>query len=267
MENKPMPIRRYDYTSRIIQAHEAGRKDWLEVIMKSIMYDLRFHAQEYSDFCFLAIQLKMAQALLFDVILTKEAVIIDIDDDMYERYQFIINIINKHAMTPEQQAALLNALLKGANIEQNNIILGQGATVTNHYHGTQEPAKTQEPSFTVIQAEESEASQEVSDDQRMKFALKEVQREKNFRRYDWTWVREVMADELNMPFGKTPSFIRFIAEHGVTVLPKAQAINDHMGVTKKGNDGYVFSDTKDTGETIRRNNIMRRFLSAYRKLS
>lgn len=265
MENNPMPIRRYDYTSRILQAHEAGRKDWLEVIMKSIMYDQRFHAREYSDFCFLGIQLKMAQELLYDTILTEEAVVLDIEDDMYERYQFVINVIDKYNMTPEQKAIIMTNMIQQVNYGQNYNIGSIG--VVNKYYKYDEPANNESRSKASTDAKTQEGETYVSDKEvRIQHAITEIEHCPFFNgKGDWAWVRvAMMIESIDITFKADEGFLIYMKNQGAKDLPDRTRLCRLFNTVRKNGNEYSFSDEKDRNEVIRRNNIIRKFVASYK---
>lgn len=102
---------------------------------------------------------------------------------------------------------------------------------------------------------------------RMKAALRAVSHDDCFRHlYDWSWVRLAMAEApLRMRFSTTGSFLNTLRSMGIDNLPDSSVVNRYTSKVCRTADGYTFSDTTDPTETIRRNNIIRRFIAAYVK--
>lgn len=149
----------------------------------------------------------------------------------------------------------------------------------NNYYGAapanQAPASdaaaSQAPASdaTASQAHDSEAAEKEATDseQRVKKAILAVSHDSNFLHlYDWSWVRIAMADNrVGIRFSTNDTFLSFLHGHGINQLPNRSVLSRYMSKAVRTNDGYTFTDTIDRTETIRRNNIIRRFISAYIK--
>lgn len=112
-----------------------------------------------------------------------------------------------------------------------------------------------------------ESGVEMSCEMRMRKALDAVMKDMNFRHlYDWSWVRVAMADErIGVRFSTTESFLTYLRSKGVARVPDASAVNRYVNKARRRDDGYTFTDTSDKNETIRRNNVIRRFIAEYIK--
>lgn len=104
-------------------------------------------------------------------------------------------------------------------------------------------------------------------DERVRKALEAVEEDNNFRHlYDWAWVRVAMMDErVDINFDSSDDFIDYLRRMGVTNLPCRSALNKKIKLVRVKGDSYNYTDTNDHVETTRRNNIARRFISAYLK--
>lgn len=173
-------------------------------------------------------------------------------------------MINQNEMTEEEKAAFLNALMKGVHIEQNNVILSQGNNV--YYNQGDKEGSQPRQVYTVVE-ETAPSPRQADKDERMSRALNAVFRDRCFEHlYDWTWVKIAMEDErIGISFDKTPSYLSYLQTHIDTHLPDVSMLNKYLSKVTRDGETYRFLDTKDPKETIRRNNVIRRFISAFLK--
>lgn len=104
---------------------------------------------------------------------------------------------------------------------------------------------------------------------RMRQAVETLQKERVFKRpFDHTWILVVVqqgfADGLK-PFVSPQSYRDYLREIGVKSVPCRSTLSSAYKKVSGKWPNLAFSDTDDPKETLRRNNVGRRFLSAFKK--
>ncbi len=84
------------------------------------------------------------------------------------------------------------------------------------------------------------------------------------RMYDYTWVMIIMNENEELPTFDTPtSFVEYLSKYkGKIRVPARSTISRYYSTTKGHNPNWTFDDADDQ-ETIRRNNIGKRFLKLF----
>lgn len=104
-------------------------------------------------------------------------------------------------------------------------------------------------------------------DEKIRNAIGTMQEEGIFKyAYDYVWVMLVMNQTHELPhFDSTPSFHCFLFRIGVKDLPTLASLKKKTATACRQHPSWTFTDTADTNETRRRNNVASRFLSLIRK--
>ena len=114
---------------------------------------------------------------------------------------------------------------------------------------------------------ENELQEPAADvDNRVRRAVEILQTEHLLKhRYDYTWVMEVMNNTDGLPdFDSAQSFLTYLAGLGFEGLPGESSIKKELSRMWGVFPNWTFPD-KDTTESMRRINVAKRFLSAFRK--
>ena len=104
-------------------------------------------------------------------------------------------------------------------------------------------------------------------DERVKFAIQSVINENLIKhKYDYTWLMQVMIETDELPnFDSPQSFLTYLSRLELDQnLPEQSSIKKEYSKLSGKFPNWVFSN-KDTTESIRRINVAKRFLSAFRK--
>lgn len=116
-------------------------------------------------------------------------------------------------------------------------------------------------------AEKREAEREemFSDDERIIKAVNILKVEGVLKHmYDYTFVMQLMNETEGMPHYDTPqSFLKHFAQLGIAPLPDVSSINRIFSKMVGKFPNWTFVN-KDKTETVRRNNVGRRYLNAYK---
>ena len=104
---------------------------------------------------------------------------------------------------------------------------------------------------------------------RMRHAVEQLQEDGVFKRpFDHTWIMVVVQQgfaEGLKPFGSPQSYRDYLREIGVKDVPCRSTLSSAYKKYSGRWPNLTFSDTDDPKETLRRNNVGRRFLSAFNK--
>ena len=113
--------------------------------------------------------------------------------------------------------------------------------------------------------EKCEAEEMFSDDERIIKAVNILKVEGVLKHmYDYTFVMQMMNETEGMPHYDTPqSFLKHFAQLGIAPLPDVSSINRIFSKMVGKFPNWTFVN-KDKTETVRRNNVGRRFLNAYK---
>ena len=114
-------------------------------------------------------------------------------------------------------------------------------------------------------AEKREAEEMFSDDERIIKAVNILKVEGVLKHmYDYTFVMQLMNETEGMPHYDTPqSFLKHFAQLGIAPLPDVSSINRIFSKMVGKFPNWTFVN-KDKTETVRRNNVGRRYLNAYK---
>lgn len=114
-------------------------------------------------------------------------------------------------------------------------------------------------------AEKREAEEMFSDDERIIKAVNILKVEGVLKHmYDYTFVMQLMNETEGMPHYDTPqSFLKHFAQLGIAPLPDVSSINRIFSKMVGKFPNWTFVG-KDKTETVRRNNVGRRYLNAYK---
>jgi hypothetical protein len=114
-------------------------------------------------------------------------------------------------------------------------------------------------------AEKHEAEEMFSDDERIIKAVNILKVEGVLKHmYDYTFVMQLMNETEGMPHYDTPqSFLKHFAQLGIAPLPDVSSINRIFSKMVGKFPNWTFVN-KDKTETVRRNNVGRRYLNAYK---
>lgn len=106
-------------------------------------------------------------------------------------------------------------------------------------------------------------------DKKICTAIMTMQAEKQFRHaYDYAWIMLVMNQTRELPhFDSVSSYHSFLVRIGVANLPSLSSVEKKTAMACRQHPAWTFTDTADTNETRRRNNVASRFLSLVRKLN
>lgn len=112
---------------------------------------------------------------------------------------------------------------------------------------------------------EPESEEMFSDDERIIKAVNILKVEGALKNlYDYTFVMQLMNETEGMPHYDTPqSFLKHFAQLGIAPLPDVSSINRIFSKMVGKFPNWTFVN-KDKTETVRRNNVGRRFLNAYK---
>ena len=101
---------------------------------------------------------------------------------------------------------------------------------------------------------------------RVRRAIDTLQQEKVLKNlYDYTWVMEAMNQTKGMPSFSTPqSFIDYLEAIGIERRPSTDTISTKLNKMTGKFPNWQFADC-DSTEALRRINVGKRFVSAYRK--
>ena len=104
-------------------------------------------------------------------------------------------------------------------------------------------------------------------DEKIRAAIAAMQAEKLFRHaYDYAWIMLVMNQNGGLPhFDSVSSYHTFLVRIGVADLPSLSSVEKKAATACRQHPAWTFTDTADTNETRRRNNVASRFLSLVRK--
>lgn len=104
-------------------------------------------------------------------------------------------------------------------------------------------------------------------DEKIRAAIAAMQAEKLFRHaYDYAWIMLVMNQNGGLPhFDSVSSYHTFLVRIGVADLPSLSSVEKKAATACRQHPSWTFTDTADTNETRRRNNVASRFLSLVRK--
>ena len=113
--------------------------------------------------------------------------------------------------------------------------------------------------------EKSEPEEMFSDDERIIKAVNILKVEGVLKHmYDYTFVMQLMNETEGMPHYDTPqSFLKHFAQLGIAPLPDVSSINRIFSKMVGKFPNWTFVN-KDKTETVRRNNVGRRYLNAYK---
>lgn len=114
-------------------------------------------------------------------------------------------------------------------------------------------------------AEKHEPEEMFSDDERIIKAVNILKVEGVLKHmYDYTFVMQLMNETEGMPHYDTPqSFLKHFAQLGIAPLPDVSSINRIFSKMVGKFPNWTFVN-KDKTETVRRNNVGRRYLNAYK---
>lgn len=114
-------------------------------------------------------------------------------------------------------------------------------------------------------AEKREAEEMFSDDERIIKAVNILKVEGVLKHmYDYTFVMQLMNETEGMPHYDTPqSFLKHFAQLGIAPLPDVSSINRIFSKMVGKFPNWTFVG-KDKTETVRRNNVGRQYLNAYK---
>ena len=114
-------------------------------------------------------------------------------------------------------------------------------------------------------AEKHEPEEMFSDDERIIKAVNILKVEGVLKHmYDYTFVMQLMNETEGMPHYDTPqSFLKHFAQLGIAPLPDVSSINRIFSKMVGKFPNWTFVG-KDKTETVRRNNVGRRYLNAYK---
>ena len=112
---------------------------------------------------------------------------------------------------------------------------------------------------------EAEPEEMFSDDERIIKAVNILKVEGVLKHmYDYTFVMQLMNETEGMPHYDTPqSFLKHFAQLGIAPLPDVSSINRIFSKMVGKFPNWTFVN-KDKTETVRRNNVGRRYLNAYK---
>ena len=104
-------------------------------------------------------------------------------------------------------------------------------------------------------------------DEKIRAAIAAMQEEKLFRHaYDYAWIMLVMNQNGGLPhFDSVSSYHTFLVRIGVADLPSLSSVEKKAATACRQHPSWTFTDTADTNETRRRNNVASRFLCLVRK--
>lgn len=104
-------------------------------------------------------------------------------------------------------------------------------------------------------------------EEKVRCAISTLMQEKLIKyKYDWTWVILAMQDKkIDIHFDSDDKSLEYLRQMGAQELPNRSGVSTHMSATRINGDEWQFDDTTDRKETIRRNNIGKRFISAFIK--
>ena len=104
---------------------------------------------------------------------------------------------------------------------------------------------------------------------RLRHAVEQLQEDGVFKRpFDHTWIMVVVQQgfaEGLKPFRSPQSYRDYLREIGVKDVPCRSTLSSAYKKYSGRWPNLTFSDTDDPKETVRRNNVGRRFLSAFNK--
>ena len=104
---------------------------------------------------------------------------------------------------------------------------------------------------------------------RMRQTVELLQKDNVFKHpFDHTWIMVVVQQgfaEGLKPFGSPQSYRKYLKEIGVKCIPCRSTLSSAYKKYSGRWPNLTFTDTDDPGETLRRNNVGRRFLSAFNK--
>ena len=104
-------------------------------------------------------------------------------------------------------------------------------------------------------------------ERKIRAAISAMQEEKLFRHaYDYAWIMLVMNQTAGLPyFDSASSYRTFLVRIGVDDLPSLSSVEKKVATACRQHPSWTFTDTADTNETRRRNNVASRFLCLVRK--
>lgn len=114
---------------------------------------------------------------------------------------------------------------------------------------------------------EKEKEREYSDvEERIKSAIDILKDEREIKHlYDYTWLMQAMNDTKDLPhFDNPQSFINYMEMLGIEALPEVSTVKKAYGKVVGTFPQWTFLDA-DATESNRRVNVVKRFISAYRK--
>lgn len=165
----------------------------------------------------------------------------------------------------------------GTVIKDSSLIGATFVTNNNFAHTSAETPQTARPITEIEEAEEvTEPAEENAEEppaetveDKIRRAIRTMREEKTLKRaYDYLWVMLVMNQTAGLPnFTSAHSFLTYLRQHaGIhDGLPCESSLHKKWEETHGTHPFWKFTDTKDTRETIRRNNVGNRFLSLIRK--
>lgn len=178
--------------------------------------------------------------------------------------------------TQEEIIHLLGAAMQGATIGQSNIIIGSNAQINYYADGSSDKRQTvkdndekkyETKDETAESSKNSECSEVVEamtiQDEKIQEAIATATKDKNFKyRYDWAMIKLALS-KINVDFTSTDHFLGYLKKLGFSKLPSKSSIDKCLSKTTRQGDTFNFTDVMDYTESIRRNNIVRCFLSKY----
>lgn len=106
-------------------------------------------------------------------------------------------------------------------------------------------------------------------DLRFSHAISELRKDGVFRYpYDYTWIMEAAGQDV-IPrlkgFHSPQSFIDYLKNLGFDKIPSRSTLNKGQNSYTGKFPDWIFIDTDDPGEILRRKNVVKRFVSAFVK--
>lgn len=100
---------------------------------------------------------------------------------------------------------------------------------------------------------------------RVRQAVDTARQDPSFRHlYDYAWIRTAMMDDrVGITFTTDADFLAYLKALGVSPLPSRSTLSRYMSAARRQGGETIYTDTADRRETVRRNNVARRFLAAY----
>lgn len=167
-------------------------------------------------------------------------------------------------------------MLSSMNIGSiNQLNFGDGCINVYHTNQSSDKASTDEEVDAEVvdgndtndecNAEENDDTNEDGEFERIKHAVMDVVSDAIFKGgRDFSLLR-VALEYVGATFTSSENFLAYLRKMGIQKLPGRLTIDRGYATIRRSSEGYSFADNTDTGETLRRNNIMKHFLGSYNK--